>query len=89
MSKQLEHVNSSEFKAHLISNHLFELFLSGFNTQHSYNAAILKVTANFLLFWDCGQNFIYLNLSTALEAIRHNILTLTPNIIDSAFSWLR
>ena len=76
LSKALEKVVYSQLLTFLNDNALFELFQSGFRSQHSTETALLKVLNDIRMNSDVGKCTVLmlLDLSAAFDTIDHNIL---------------
>ncbi|XP_076854807.1 uncharacterized protein LOC143509873, partial [Brachyhypopomus gauderio] len=95
ISKILEKVVSSQLSSFLQTEHVLELFQSGFRAHHSTETALTKVLNDLLISSDKGHIsfLILLDLSAAFDTIDHNILlnrleTLI-GIRGQALSWFR
>uniref|UniRef100_A0A8C1SXW2 Reverse transcriptase domain-containing protein n=1 Tax=Cyprinus carpio TaxID=7962 RepID=A0A8C1SXW2_CYPCA len=95
LSKILERTVAKQLKTHLCSNDLFEAFQSGFQSQHSTETALLKVTNDILLSADAGHLpiLILLDITAAFDTINHTILLSRLesflSITGTALSWLQ
>ena len=76
LSKALEKVVYSQILSFLNNNTLFELFQSGFRSNHSTETALLKVLNDIRMNSDVGHCtvLVLLDLSAAFDTIDHNIL---------------
>ena len=71
LSKILEHIVTTQLKAHLCSNDLLEPFQSGFHSKQSTETALLKVTNEVLLSADSSHLtiLVLLDLTAALTPL--------------------
>lgn len=76
MGKITEKVVLSQFLIFLNENTIFDKFQSGFRSQYSTKAALLKVTNNLLFSVDSGNGavLVLLELSAAFNIVDHVIL---------------
>ncbi|XP_028272710.1 uncharacterized protein LOC114443003, partial [Parambassis ranga] len=95
ISKILEKVVFSQLNGFLDEQKIFEVFQSGFKTQHSTETALLKVFNDVLLATDSGHCVILvlLDLTAAFDTVDHDILLSRlkdcVGIQGSALQWFR
>lgn len=95
ISKILEKVVFTQLNVFLEEQKIFEVFQSGFKTNHSTETALLKVFNDILLVTDSGHRVILvlLDLTAAFDTVDHDILLSRlkdcVGIQGSALEWFR
>jgi len=72
----IEKKNNTATTSYFNTNHIFEIFQSGFRKYHSTESALLKVLNYILLTVDSGDHaiLVLLDLSAVFNTIDHDIL---------------
>ncbi len=76
ISKVLEKIMLCQLQSFLHSNHISEMFQSGFKPFHSTESALLRVLNDILVATDSGDSviLIILDLTAAFDTIDHQLL---------------
>ncbi len=92
VSKIMEKVVATQLQSFLAHNQHFDIFQSGFRSQHSTETALVRVTNDLLLSGDSGNLSILLllDLSSAFDTVSHNLLLMRLSeigISGDALAW--
>ncbi len=76
VSKIMVKVVATQLQSFLAHSKHFDIFQSGFHSQHCTETALVRVTNNLLLSGDSGNlsMLLLLDLSSAFYAVSHNLL---------------